>query len=235
MEDAAEKFRDPAPDGTEGLEVSNPVKRSTSLYKGNAAHDARVPSTVVSGHRLQPHPRTPGELDQRIEVGVAADSGALRLRYHLVGDLGRIRIPGASGGARADGLWKHTCFEAFVRVENAPHYLELNFSPSGQWAAYLFDNYREGMRPLELGEPPAISVSRESTTARVGVQPGLLVLDALVNFPMLSEKKGQTLRLGLSAVVEDDSGGLSYWALRHLGDLPDFHDSQAWALELLLP
>lgn len=191
---------------------------------------------LVSGHQLKSHPRTPGKFVQRIEVRVAGDSRILRLAYRLVGDLQRIRIPPASGGGRADGLWKHTCFEAFVRVGDGPQYFELNFSPSGQWAAYLFDSYREGMRPLELGDPPGIIVSRESTSAHAGAdRPSLLELDVLVNLPTLSEARGRTLRLGLSAVVEDDAGGLSYWARRHAGDLPDFHDSAAWALELLHP
>ena len=37
----------------------------------------------------------------------------------------------------------------------------------------------------------------------------------------------------LTAVVEDDRGSLSYWALRHAPGNPDFHDPDAFALELL--
>lgn len=164
-----------------------------------------------------------------------AKPGALRLRYRLFGDLRRIRMPPAGSSGRADGLWKHTCFEAFVRVEDAPQYLELNFSPSGEWAAYLFDRYREGMRPLEVGEPPGMRVSQESTIPHAGAQHGLLELDALVHLPLLAEAKGRILRVGVSAVVEDDAGELSYWALRHAGELPDFHDSEACVVELLQP
>jgi hypothetical protein len=40
------------------------------------------------------------------------------------------------------------------------------------------------------------------------------------------------LRLGLSAVIEDDNGSLSYWALKHPSGKPDFHHPDAFALEI---
>jgi hypothetical protein len=40
------------------------------------------------------------------------------------------------------------------------------------------------------------------------------------------------LRIGASAVIEDDGGALSYWALRHPPGKPDFHHPDAFALEL---
>jgi hypothetical protein len=38
-------------------------------------------------------------------------------------------------------------------------------------------------------------------------------------------------RLGLSAVIEDISGGMSYWALAHPPGRPDFHHADGFALE----
>ncbi len=43
---------------------------------------------------------------------------------------------------------------------------------------------------------------------------------------------GGSLSIGLSAVVEDESGALSHWALRHPPGKPDFHHREAFALEL---
>ena len=40
------------------------------------------------------------------------------------------------------------------------------------------------------------------------------------------------LALVVSAVIEDDSGALSYWALRHPPGKPDFHHPDAFAMEL---
>ena len=165
-----------------------------------------------------------------IEVRVEAGSGTLRLRYRLHGDLPRIRVPSASRAGRADGLWRHTCFEAFLHAGTAPRYLELNFSPSGQWAAYRFSGYRDGREPLELEEPPRIVVRREGGAGRGGS----LELAASVRLPVPGAI-GRKLRLGLCAVVEDDAGGLSYWALRHAAGRPDFHHRQTFALELPCP
>jgi len=184
-----------------------------------------------------------------LEVGAAAGSGVLRLHYALEADPLRVRVPPAGPGGRADRLWVHTCFEAFVRVEDAPGYLELNFSPSGQWAAYHFDAYRQGMTPPVLEESPrivvrgaehfsAVAASAETSGIDAGEGTGrggarrALTLEALARLPVLAGAKGCRLHLGLCAVVEDDVGGLSYWALRHPAGRPDFHRPEAFALEL---
>jgi hypothetical protein len=41
--------------------------------------------------------------------------------------------------------------------------------------------------------------------------------------------------LGLAAVLEDRQGRLSYWALAHLADRPDFHHPDSFILELQSP
>ena len=64
-------------------------------------------------------------------------------------------------GDRADVLWQHTCFEAFVAPAGAPGYHEFNFSPSLDWAIYRFSAYREGMSPAEIGRSPEIAVRRD--------------------------------------------------------------------------
>jgi hypothetical protein len=40
------------------------------------------------------------------------------------------------------------------------------------------------------------------------------------------------LQLAFSAIIEDDQGVLSYWALTHPPGRPDFHHPDAFALEL---
>jgi hypothetical protein len=40
---------------------------------------------------------------------------------------------------------------------------------------------------------------------------------------------------GLAAVLESDDGSLSYWALAHGGEKPDFHDPASFALRVLPP
>ena len=43
------------------------------------------------------------------------------------------------------------------------------------------------------------------------------------------------LRVALAAVVEDATGDLSYWSLRHAAGKPDFHHSDGFVLELPSP
>ena len=69
------------------------------------------------------------------------------LSYTLTGDINALVLPAKSEPGRADDLWQTTCFELFLRGEGAA-YREYNFSPSGEWAAYAFDSYREGRREI---------------------------------------------------------------------------------------
>jgi hypothetical protein len=175
--------------------------------------------------RLLAHPYTPGEWVWSISAEVQWESAAtLVCHYSLHGEVSRLRVPAARTGRRADGLWEHTCFEVFAAAEPAAGYYEFNFSPSLEWAAYRFSEYREGMTPANLARAPGLQARRT---------PDKLELTATVHLEGLAElARVPVLRLGLTAVVEDDSGRLSYWALRHAPGNPDFHDPDGFVLEL---
>jgi hypothetical protein len=176
---------------------------------------------------LLPHPEFPGEAVQRIAASAElAGPDLLRFRYLLEADLRRLRVPPPVAGAdRADRLWAHTCFEAFVGFARSPGYLELNFSPSGEWAAYRFDAYRQGMRA-------ALDAAARLALSRSGDR---LELQAEVRAGGILAPEPPTLRVGLSTVVEDLEGRLSYWALRHPPGRPDFHHPDSFSLVLELP
>jgi hypothetical protein len=158
-----------------------------------------------------------------LEISVAAED-ALRLRYFVDGDVQRIVLPPPAHPRAADGLWRHTCFEAFVAGEGSGAYCEFNFSPSTQWAVYGFTGYREGMAPLEHVLPPKVTAS---------ITDDRIALEALVSREtLLALPGGPALRLGLAAVIEHSDGGLSYWALTHRADKPDFHDPGSFVLRL---
>ena len=103
-----------------------------------------------------------------------------------------------------------------------PGYREFNFSPSGEWAVYAFRGYRDGDE-LGIELTPEIVVRRTEDR---------LELDAEISQDLLPS--GRPLRLGLSVVVEDTDGVLSYWALRHPPGKPDFHHTDAFASQLVL-
>ena len=94
---------------------------------------------------LQCHPTSRAQSARGIQAQVGwGQGGALALTFSLTGDVVRLRIPTPQPSRRADGLWQHTCFEAFIRHEGEPGYYEFNFAPSGAWAAYAFSRYRDG-------------------------------------------------------------------------------------------
>src|SRR5882724_3177957 len=94
---------------------------------------------------LRLHPDSRCTAVTSIDVEVARPHpGHLLLRYVVAGRIGDLRLPPVVAPARADELWRHTCFEAFVRPSPSAAYTEFNFAPSTQWAAYRFDGYRSG-------------------------------------------------------------------------------------------
>ncbi|HRD26827.1 MAG TPA: DOMON-like domain-containing protein [Caulobacter sp.] len=169
------------------------------------------------------HPDTPCDAVSRIEVNLARGGGAsLALRYVTSGDVSRISLPGRAERGRADGLWKTTCFEAFVQIPGG--YAEINLSPSDQWAAYGFAGYRDGA----MAQLPGAALRH--MTQRAGE--GLYELVATLDLAGLDLPVDQPWRLGLSAVIEEASGRKSYWALAHGPDKPDFHHPDSFACVL---
>jgi len=172
---------------------------------------------------LTRHPDSPCAAVERIEVEVARPRpGELELRYVAVGKMGDIVLPRVRASTRADELWRHTCFEAFVRAGAEEGYRELNFAPSTQWAAYRFDACRQGMAPAEVS-PPRFGVAATAERFELAVILGFRDLPA-----------SDPWRLGLAAVIEEADGRVSYWALAHPPGKPDFHHASGFVLDLPL-
>ncbi|HYC73851.1 MAG TPA: DOMON-like domain-containing protein [Brevundimonas sp.] len=173
-------------------------------------------------HVLTPHPTTGPTPVDRIEVQIERlGEVGLKLRYQVFGDLDRIRPPDFEHAGRTDGLWRSTCFEAFVKPEGGEGYLECNFAGL-QWAAYRFSGYREGMVEAAV-EPCLIEGSARDGWLSIEIETGRLARPDL---------PAPDWRIGLSAVIEDIDGGISYWALAHPSDKPDFHHPDSFALTL---
>jgi hypothetical protein len=172
---------------------------------------------------LQCHPATPAGLPLDVSVAVSWTDSGLQLRYSVVGDTTGLRLPPAASPGPADGLWQHTCLEAFIATEGGAAYREFNFSPSGRWAAYRFASERVRASDGVEGKP----------TLQFTMSVSQLVLTAHLSWDALPQSA--TLCIGLSAVIEESSGNLSYWALQHPGGRPDFHHPAGRALRLVLP
>jgi hypothetical protein len=171
------------------------------------------------------HPGTSCEAVRGIDASVCwTAAGALAFAYALKGNLARLRIPPPRKPLRADRLWQHTCFEAFVAVKGEAAYREFNFAPSGAWAAYVFQAYRVAGQSGEIGSAPLITVHGTSDTLELNAVVGRDGLPAMM--------PGARLKLALCAVIEEDGGRLSYWALNHPPGKPDFHHPDSFALEI---
>jgi hypothetical protein len=173
---------------------------------------------------LKLHPDSLCPAATQIEVDVAQPrTGSLVFRYVVTGRMGDLHLPPLTPAARAEELWQHTCFEAFVRCSAGAAYYEFNFAPSTQWAAYQFDGYRSGMRVASDVGPPSIEVLASPERFRLQAS---LQLDQLTRLP-----RDARWRLGLSALIEETSGRKSYWALAHPPGKPDFHHADCFAHE----
>jgi hypothetical protein len=173
------------------------------------------------------HPDTADNAIKEFYIGVKAhyQSGGLTLRFELLGNIDLLSIPTSKPPQEADNLWQHTCFEAFIAVEEDDAYHEFNFSPSGEWAAYAFDDYRV-RKPwrAELAQAIHVACSHEN-----------LVLTTVIPDQNLPDNPlYKPYRLGLTAVLETKNGELSYWSLCHPAGKPDFHHRCGFTLSFNL-
>ena len=170
--------------------------------------------------KLEAHPGSGPSAAMAMAAELRRSGDCLIFSFSLSASAQTVRIPSPAPADRADGLWRTSCFEAFIRGEG-DRYAELNFSPSGQWAAYAFDAYRQSMRNIDVPAHPDIVIDCEL---------GQLSLSASVRMPEEFMRPGAPT--GLSAVIEEVDGTKSYWALVHGQGPPDFHHPDCFAARL---
>ena len=159
------------------------------------------------------HPDTPSGAIQAIDAELdRAPDGAIAT-FRIKGDIAKLVIPPAVQPRRTDGLWKTTCFEIFAAGEGAG-YREYNLSPSGQWAAYDFDDYRTGMRDVSADVELKVSCIDSCLE---------LIAKIVAEFP-------NPILIGLTAVIEETDGAISYWSTAFAPGKPDFHAAEVRSL-----
>jgi hypothetical protein len=168
---------------------------------------------------LYPYPGSPEILVSGVEIAAGAriSGGRLELLYQMgfpAGSLAeRELLPFRTlSPRRKEQLWKQTCFEAFLGIQNSDAYCEFNGSLSGEWDFYFFDSYRNGMQPVPLvpSEAPLIR-SR-------GFSEGSLRIGWSIPLPAARPVD----RIGITMVL-NAGPHTAYWALNHAGEKPDFH------------
>lgn len=132
-------------------------------------------------------------------------------------------VPPFRRRGRADGLWQTTCFELFLKEPGTARYTEYNLSPSCQWAAYDFADYRA--EPANRPAPRDLSATYRAG-GKTSIFDGYVPVAALPRLPAA---------MALTAVIEETGGVKSYWALCHQGAAPDFHDPACFTATLAAP
>lgn len=126
---------------------------------------------------------------------------------------------------RRDGLWQHTCLEWFLARGGDKSYWEYNLSPNGDWNVYALEDYRQGLTPDPLYS--ALTMARSDS--------GEMNTWFRVTAPLPEALKAAgalELELAVTAVVEQRSGVLSYWALSHGTVEADFHRREGFLLRI---
>lgn len=150
-----------------------------------------------------------------VTASVTATPQGCEAEFRLDGRIPGIVLPPHAGPERRDNLWKTTCFEIFWQPLGDTYYREFNLSPSGCWAAYDFDSFREGMRDAPV-DAIAIACSHDDTG---------LVLRASIAAAL-----PDPAQVALNAIVEHPDGGLQFWALAFPPGKPEFHSEACRAL-----
>jgi hypothetical protein len=217
--------------------------------------------------KLIPFSPTPDDLSVQAEIRI--EGTELHARYVVSGSgIKNLHAPKQTSSSfegpgnrpeksirpqRADELWKTTCFELFLSVSGQGDYYELNFSPSGNWNAYHFDSYREGMKRESRIETTEIKQELKSDRYElqsfVDLSALLSDLKSQLGTPSLSFDASMTAviqnnrhsnRLGnpLSnhfgdhlSNHQDNDAQISYWALQHARPEADFHWRESFTLK----
>ncbi len=153
--------------------------------------------------------------DLTIEAVMESHAKGFRLKFEVSGaGVSDLVFPDLNPKpSRADELWKTTCFECFFGVGGSDRYYEFNGSPSGNWALYGFDSYRSGMKNKIF--PNATTAPVMETFEK---RPDEIL--CVWNIPSFTSEFLD--RAGITAVLETGEG-VSYWAISHAGQKPDFH------------
>lgn len=160
-------------------------------------------------------------LNIEITGTVELEGAALNVAYQISGAPEQVKAASNHPQpTRKNDLWRTTCFELFMKAPAASEYWEVNLAPSCDWNMYHFTGYRSALQPeLQIAD---IKITPEvNQTHFTGLRATLPVPP-----PLLS----QPFAMGICCVIEDIEGKLHYFALRHDGVKPDFHNPAGFVL-----
>lgn len=176
----------------------------------------------IAAFELQPFPSSIAPMIQ-IAGTVARSRDQLILTYQVTGAIDALLIPSAKPDPeRQWELWEATCFEAFIGLPDRPNYWEVNLSSNGDWNVFALQDYRGGLTIENRIDALEIQTERDNHRFQLTTQIplGLIELDQI------------PLAMGITTVIQTETGELSYWAIAHCGAEADFHLRESFVLAL---
>jgi hypothetical protein len=157
----------------------------------------------------------------RVTGNIERRENWLIIAYKLTGS-SNINLPQTAAPTRQLDLWEHTCCEFFLGLKDSTQYWEFNLSPAGHWNVFRFLDYRQNLIEETSFDSLPFSVSQQNDT---------LQLDLAVNLEQIISFQ-QNLEINITAVIEDREKQLSYWALTHSRQKPDFHNRDSFVINI---
>ena len=150
-----------------------------------------------------------------IDCELNSTAESLFISYKLQGSLPEIDLGvGHPKHARVIKLWEKSCFELFIKTEKN-QYMEFNFSPDFEWNAFYFEKKGDPLKEFE-----------KMNSVKMDILLSLEVFHLIVEIDKKKFPEGffqGELTAGVTSVIKNKKGGLSYWALSHADTRPNFH------------
>lgn len=167
-------------------------------------------------------PFTPDSAPQvRVTGNIERRHNQLNITYSFT-DSEAIIIPTAATPTRQFDLWEHTCCEFFLGLAHSTKYWEFNLSPAGHWNVFRFADYRQNIAEEMAFERLPFQIAARETSLQLSLKFDLGKIIA----------PEQSLAVGITTVIEEQTGQLSYWALSHPGKEADFHLRDSFIIAL---
>ena len=113
-------------------------------------------------------------------------------------------------------LWEKTCFELFIKNKNN-QYIEFNFSPNFEWNSFYFNKQGDALKELDRMQMPEtdILLSSDHFFIFANIKKEFFPKEFFLESP--------ELEAGMTCVIKEKTGTMSYWALSHADTRPNFH------------
>lgn len=175
------------------------------------------------------------QIDRSVQVRGGYQNSILTFRFQLAGFPLQLDDQPLTGTPSKKDLWRETCFELFIKSASGSEYLEWNFSASGEFRMYHFEDIRK---------PHKREVDRNGVAPSfldITSNPHNLTFTLRLNSEKISELLGSPPWVIQPTFVFVQDATPTYWAEKHPSREPDFHhffadptDPTGWS-ELVSP